>query len=176
MGGWIISSNTSRVLDLNAHHIPRAKTQYSRLKEVVLEVDIEAMTTLARKPPKSIFFSLLIPTDMRRLPLDFCMCFASTVPVICLEHLILFRLTTWFTHRFPSRCCLLSTFSTSTPNVPDMPRRNYPGPLSGQVGRHCSYRYVADGRLPQDGILEHSWSRDLYSSTRFRFKFQFLHP
>ena len=85
---------------LDTHHTSRAKTQYSELKAVVLDVDVEAMNTLARKPPRSIFFGLLTPTDTYRIPLDFRMCPASTVPVICLEHLPLFRPTTWFAHRF----------------------------------------------------------------------------
>ena len=75
---------------LDTHHISRAKTQYTELKEVVLEVDAEAMNSLARKPPKSILFGPLTPTDTYRIPLDFRMCSASTVPVICLEHLPLF--------------------------------------------------------------------------------------
>ena len=79
---------------LGIHHIPRAKTQYSKLKEVLLEVDVEAMDGLARKPLRSIFLGLLTPMDTHRISLDFCMCSDSTI--ICLEHMLLFRPSTWF--------------------------------------------------------------------------------
>ena len=68
---------------LNTCRISRAKTQCSKLKQVLLEVDIEAMDGLAGKPSGSIFFGLLTPTDSTyRIPLDFRMFSASTVPVI----------------------------------------------------------------------------------------------
>ena len=67
---------------LDTHHVSRAKTQYSELKAVLLEVDVGAMNGLSRKPPRLIFFGLLTPTDAYRIPLGFRMCSASTVPII----------------------------------------------------------------------------------------------
>ena len=75
---------------LDIHHISRARPQYSELKAVLLEVDVEAMNALSRKPPRSISFGLLIPTDIYRMSLDFRMCSAPTVPVIWLEARLLY--------------------------------------------------------------------------------------
>ena len=70
---------------LDVHHISRAKTQYSELRAVLLEVDVEAVDGLARKPPKLIFFGLLTRTDTYRNPLDLHVRSASPMPVMCLE-------------------------------------------------------------------------------------------
>ena len=86
--GWGLDRLQQHKPSLDIHHIPRAKTQYSKLKEVLLEVDVEAMNALARKPPRISFFGLLTLTDIHRISLDFRMCSASTV--ICLEHMLLF--------------------------------------------------------------------------------------
>ena len=40
---------------LDTHHISRAKTQYSELKAVLLEIDVEAMNALVRKSLRLIF-------------------------------------------------------------------------------------------------------------------------
>jgi hypothetical protein len=69
---------------------------------MLLEVDAEAMNSLARKPPRLIIFSLLILTDTHRIPLDIHVCSASPMSVIYLELLLLFRPTTWLVHQFPS--------------------------------------------------------------------------
>ena len=79
---------------LDTDHIPLAKAQYSELEEVLLEVDVEAMDTLARRPLRSIFLDLLTLTDAHRISLDFRMCSASTV--IYLEHVLLFQSSTLF--------------------------------------------------------------------------------
>jgi hypothetical protein len=91
---------------LDIHHISRAKTQYSELKATLLEVDAEAMDSLARKSLRIIIFGLLILTDTHRIPLDFHVCSASPMSVKCLERLPLFRPTTWLVHRFLSRSCV----------------------------------------------------------------------
>ena len=57
-------------------------TQYNKLRTVLLEVDAEAMNALARKPPRLIFFGLLTPTDMYRIPLDVHVHPASTVSIV----------------------------------------------------------------------------------------------
>ena len=62
--------------------ISEAKTQYSELMAVLLEVDAEAMDGLARKPPRLIFFGLLTPTDTYRIPLDLHVRSASTVSIV----------------------------------------------------------------------------------------------
>ena len=67
---------------LDTHHISQAKTQYSELKMVLLEVDGEATNTLARKPLNLIIFSLLTLTNMYRIPLNFHVCSASTMSIV----------------------------------------------------------------------------------------------
>jgi len=101
---------------LEIRDITRAKTQYSGLRRVLLEIGVGAMDSPAREPPKLIFFGLLILMYMRRIPLDFHVCSASPMSVTCLEHL-LFRPATWFTHRFlpcrrafPTLVCRFRTF------------------------------------------------------------------
>jgi len=128
---------------LDTHHISCAKTQYSELKGVLLEVDVGAMDGLSRKPPRLIFFCLLTPTDAYRTPLDLRVCSASTVPVICLENLPLFRPATWFAHRFLLRRCIFSTVSPSVPNVPGIPRRKLPGTSSLWTGGETCCNIVA---------------------------------
>ena len=136
---------------LDAHHISRAKTQYSELKGVLLEVDVEATDGLSGKPPRLSFFSLLTPTDTYRIPFDFRVCSASTVPVILWSTCHCFdQPLGLYTDSFPVAAFSvlslrwLRTFQAYL----DV---SYQGCLLyGPVGdllRHCSYPYVADGRL-----------------------------
>jgi len=85
---------------LEIHDISRAKVQYNELKRVLLDVGIEAIDALARKPPPLILFGLLTLIYTRRIPLEFHVRSASPVSVIYLERLSLSRPTTWFSHRF----------------------------------------------------------------------------
>ena len=94
---------------------------------MLLEVGVETMDGLAGKPPRLIFFGLLTPVDTYRISLDFRISSASTVPVICLEQLPLFRPTTWFVHRLLSHRRVFSTLSPSVPNVPSILGRKLPG-------------------------------------------------
>jgi len=88
-------------------NIPCAKGQYGELKEVLLEVDREAMDVLARTPPSLILLGQLTPTEIHRIPLDLHVRSASPMPVVCLERLAFFFSTnTWFVQRVLSRCCV----------------------------------------------------------------------
>lgn len=91
---------------LDTHHIPRAETQYGELKRMLLGIGVEAMDALAREVPEPISFGLMILMDMRRTPLDFHVRSASSMSVIRLERLSLFRQATRSVHRFISCRCI----------------------------------------------------------------------
>ena len=54
---------------LDVHHTSRARTQYSELRRVLMEMGVEAMDVPAREPPKLMFFGLLTLIYARRIPL-----------------------------------------------------------------------------------------------------------
>jgi len=71
--------------------IRQRKDQYGTLREVLLEVDMEATETLIREPLRlTTIFRLLIPTDRHKVPLDVFMCNSSLVSIAaCSGHPLL---------------------------------------------------------------------------------------
>jgi len=94
-----------------AHRISQAKIRYSKLKRVLLEISVETMDTLNRKPPKLIFFDLLTLIYTHRIPLDFHVRSSSPVSVIYWKRLSLFRPTTRFLQQFFSCHCVFPTLA-----------------------------------------------------------------
>ena len=68
--------------------IRTAKSQYGELKELLLEMDREALGALTRMPSELInHLDLLNPVDVHRIPLDIRLCAPSPVSIItCLQH------------------------------------------------------------------------------------------
>ena len=67
---------------LYRYQISDAKTQYSELRAALLEVDVEAMNALARKPTRLIFSDLLTPTNTYRIPPGLHVRPASTMSIV----------------------------------------------------------------------------------------------
>ena len=75
----------------------KRKNVYGQLKEVLLEVDGEAVKKLTRKSLRSIFFCLLTPTGTYRIPFNLHVRSTSPMSVISLSESVLpFPLTTNF--------------------------------------------------------------------------------
>ena len=75
------------------------KMQYGKLKEVLLEVDGEALEILTRMPFRLTNPSDLLTTvDIHRIPLNICLCTPSPMSIaVCMQHLL-----------FVSQLCTLS--------------------------------------------------------------------
>jgi len=83
------------------HDIVTAKQQYKELKNVLLEVDREALEILTRTPFRLIdLFNLLTLVEAHRIPLNVYLCSPSPISVVaCPQHLFLTpQLQTSFAH------------------------------------------------------------------------------
>jgi len=68
--------------DVNESDIQRRKDQYETLREVLLEVEMEATEILTRKPLRlAVPFHLLIPMDRHEVQLDIYVCNSSPVSI-----------------------------------------------------------------------------------------------
>ena len=91
---------------LKESHIVAAKVEYTELKEVLLEVDREALETLTRMPSRLInLFKILTQGDAHRIPLDVHLCTPSPFSVVAYpQHPPPFtQIRTLYAHGFPSR-------------------------------------------------------------------------
>jgi len=121
----------------------RAKEQCRKLKNVLLEVDREAMNVLARTPPSLIPFTRSTDTNTHRIPLDFHVRSASPMPVVCLERLPLLQPTTWFVHWFLSRCCFSLHSTRRLRMFQTCLYVSYPGRLVGPVGEPVAASWIS---------------------------------
>ena len=96
--------------------VQMAKKQYEELRRVLLEVNVEAVNTLARKSHRLILFGLLTPTDTYRVPFDLHV--RSAAPVSIISHLKSMTLLLPTTHplryRFPPLLLSITVYSRAT--------------------------------------------------------------
>ena len=93
---------------LDEYHIPTAREDYKRLKDVLLEVDREALEILTRTPFRLYnSFNLLTPADIHRMPLEVRLCAPSSVSVVARPQHLLFVL--------PTPCFFRAWVSSSCP-------------------------------------------------------------
>ena len=67
---------------IDEDYIRTAKAQYEGLRRMLLEVDGEAVDTLARMSSRLTDFALLTPAETHRIPLDFRVCSASPLSIM----------------------------------------------------------------------------------------------
>ena len=81
-GDEIEDISTEHTGDRDPDEIQTAKERYGKLRNVLLEVDGEAVKILARKHLRLIIFGLLTPVDICRISLNLCVRPASPVSIV----------------------------------------------------------------------------------------------